>query len=63
MARVLKAETCLSALPIKHQELLRDYKEHLLKLRQCVDENAKVVGAFVEDRFNMFENSMDYRVL
>lgn len=61
MARVLKAETCLSALPIKHQELLRDYKEHLLKLRQCVDENAKVVGAFVEDRFNMFENSMDYR--
>lgn len=57
MARVDKTEAYLSSLPHSHQNLMGKYREHLHRIRNCIDENFQIVRKLIEDVGNLFENA------
>lgn len=57
MSRVDKTETYLNTLPLAHQEMLHKYRDHLYRIRNCIDENYQIIRKLIEDVGNMFENA------
>lgn len=57
MTRIDRTETYLNTLPLHHQELLTKYRDHLHRIRNCIDENFQIIRKLTEDVGNMFENA------
>lgn len=57
MNRVDKTESYLSTLPHTHQNLMIKYREHLHRIRNCIDENFQIIRKLIEDVGNLFENA------
>lgn len=57
MNRVDKTESYLSTLPQSHQNLMIKYREHLHRIRNCIDENFQIIRKLIEDVGSLFENT------
>ncbi|XP_031635197.1 carnosine N-methyltransferase [Contarinia nasturtii] len=57
MNRVDKTESYLSTLPLAHQGMMLKYRDHLFRIRNCIDENFQIIRKLVEDVGNLFENA------
>lgn len=57
MNRVDKTESYLSTLPHSHQNLMIKYREHLHRIRNCIDENFQIIRKLIEDVGSLFENT------
>lgn len=57
MNRVDKTESYLSTLPIAHQDMMLKYRDHLHRIRYCIDENYQIIRKMIEDVGNLFENA------
>lgn len=57
MARVDKTESYLNTLPATHQNMLVKYRDHLHRIRYCIDENFQIIRKLIEDVDNLFENT------
>lgn len=56
LQRVKKTERYLLTLPAHHQKLLSKYKEHLLEVKRCIENNDEIIKLIVKDVAHMFEN-------
>ncbi len=56
MRRVTNTEKYLNTLPTQHQQMLCQYRDHLTKVRDCIDENEKVIQRIVQDVDKIFQN-------
>lgn len=56
MGRVANTEKYLNTLPKPHQQMLSQYRDHLTKIRYCIDENEKVIQRILQDVDNIFQN-------
>lgn len=57
MNRVDKTESYLSTLPAQHQNMMMKYRDHLLFIRGCIDQNFEIIRKLIEDVGNLFENA------
>lgn len=57
MGRVDKTESYLSTLSHSHQNMMIKYREHLHRIRNCIDENFQIIRKVIEDVGNLFENA------
>lgn len=57
MGRVDKTESYLGTLPIQHQNMMIKYRDHLQRIRSCIDENFQIIRKLIEDVGNLFENA------
>lgn len=57
MRRVDKTEAYLNTLPGPHQDMLFKYRDHLHRIRYCIDENFQIIRKLIEDVDNLFENA------
>lgn len=57
MNRVDKTESYLSTLPPQHQNMMIKYRDHLHRIRNCIDENFQIIRKLIEDVGNLFENA------
>lgn len=57
MGRVDKTEAYLNTLPRPHQDMLFKYRDHLHRIRYCIDENFQIIRKLIEDVDNLFENA------
>lgn len=57
MNRVDKTESYLSTLPPQHQNMMVKYRDHLHRIRNCIDENFQIIRKLIEDVGNLFENA------
>lgn len=55
MNRVNKTEAYLNTLPTAHQEMMVHYRDHLSKIRYCIDENHQIIRKIIRN-VNLFEN-------
>ncbi|XP_049783691.1 carnosine N-methyltransferase [Schistocerca cancellata] len=58
--RLRRAETNLRKLSARHQQLLQSYKLHLRSVRECIEKNAEVLSAFVQDAYALFDNAEEF---
>lgn len=56
MGRVTNTEKYLNTLPKPHQQMLSQYRDHLSKIRYCIDENEKVIQRILQDVDKIFQN-------
>lgn len=56
MGRVTSTEKYLNTLPKPHQSMLSQYRDHLTKIRYCIDENDKVIQRILQDVDKIFQN-------
>lgn len=56
MGRVYNTEKYLNTLPKPHQQMLSQYRDHLTKIRYCIEENDKVIQRILQDVDNIFQN-------
>lgn len=56
MGRVTSTEKYLNTLPKPHQQMLSQYRDHLNKIRYCIDENEKVIQRILQDVDKIFQN-------
>lgn len=54
-ARVNKTESYLNSLPKRHQDMLAKYRNHLRVIRDCIDENQKVIKKMLRDNFGFMD--------
>lgn len=52
-------EGYINSLPSSHQEMLVEYREHLQKMRYCIDANYKVIKHIIQDADCLFYNEID----
>ncbi|XP_062563613.1 carnosine N-methyltransferase isoform X2 [Armigeres subalbatus] len=52
-------EAYLNSLPANHQEMLFKYRDHLQKIRYCIDQNHKVIKNIIQDADCLFHNETD----
>ena len=57
MSRVDKTEAYLNTLPTPHQQMMCKYRDHLHRIRYCIDENFQIIRKLIEDVDNLFENA------
>lgn len=55
--RVNKTEAYLNSLPTEHQDMLARYRDHLTRIRDCIDQNARVIRMMIRNVDLMFESS------
>lgn len=55
MGRVNKTEQYLNTLPTFHQEILVPYREHLNKVRHCIDENFQIIRKLIKNVETIFQ--------
>ncbi|XP_055593514.1 carnosine N-methyltransferase [Uranotaenia lowii] len=53
---VNRREAYLNCLPGNHQDMLAKYRDHLQKLRYCIDANSKVIKNIIQDADCLFYN-------
>lgn len=56
MNRVNQTEAYLNTLPNTHQDMLLEYRNHLNKIRHCIDQNYQIIRKISENFENLFEN-------
>ncbi|KAJ6636013.1 Carnosine N-methyltransferase [Pseudolycoriella hygida] len=56
MGRVTNTEKYLNTLPRQHQQMMSQYRDHLGKIRYCIDENEKVIQRILQDVDKIFQN-------
>lgn len=56
MNRVNKTESYLNTLSASHQDMLTLYRQHLNKVRYCIDENNQIIRKIIQDVDRLFEN-------
>ena len=56
MCRVNQTESYLNTLPQMHQGMLGQYRDHLTKIRHCIDENHQIIRKIIRDSDSLFEN-------
>lgn len=56
MGRVTNTEKYLNTLPTGHQQMMSQYRDHLTKVRYCIDENEKVIQRILQDVDKIFQN-------
>jgi hypothetical protein len=49
----------INSLPENHQELLTDYRSHLLFLKTCIEVNQNLFFLIIHDESHLFENHAD----
>ena len=49
-------------LPRRHKEMLPNFKDHLKKIQQCIEENQKFLFKIVSETNEMFENRDSTRI-
>ncbi|XP_039958816.1 carnosine N-methyltransferase isoform X1 [Bactrocera neohumeralis] len=54
-ARVNKTESYLNSLPKRHQDMLVKYRNHLRVIRDCIDENQKVIKKMLRDNVGFMD--------
>lgn len=54
MERVNKTERYLNTLPSTHQDMLRRYREHLYRIRDCIEQNSKVIKHLLRNVDSLF---------
>ncbi|XP_036339294.1 carnosine N-methyltransferase isoform X1 [Rhagoletis pomonella] len=54
-ARVNKTESYLNSLPKRHQDMLAKYRNHLRVIRDCIDENQKVIRKMLRDNVDFID--------
>lgn len=54
-----RREAYLNSLPGNHQQMLVKYREHMQKLRYCIDANNKVIKHIIQDADCLFYNASD----
>lgn len=57
MLRVNKTESYLNTLPNEHQDMLLPYRNHLNKLRDCIECNYRIISKMIKDSDQLFLNS------
>ena len=62
-ARVNKTESYLNSLPKCHQDMLVKYRNHLRVIRDCIDENQKVIKKMLRDNVGFMDmGGSDYLI-
>lgn len=56
MGRVDCTENYLNSLPPTHQTMLIRYRQHLLRIRECIDQNYKIIRKLIQKAENLFHN-------
>lgn len=56
MSRVDCTEKYLNSLSPTHQEMLVRYRTHLQKIRECIDQNFKIIRKFINGAEHIFQN-------
>ncbi|XP_023289200.1 carnosine N-methyltransferase [Orussus abietinus] len=56
LQRVKKTETYLQSLPLHHQKLLSNYRDHLQEVKRCIENNDEIIKLIIKDVANIFEN-------
>lgn len=56
MGRVDCTENYLNSLPPTHQDMLLRYRQHLPKIRECLDQNYKIIRKFIQGAEHLFLN-------
>lgn len=51
-----RKEAYLNSLPANHQDMLFKYRDHLQKIRYCIDQNHKVIKNIIQDADCLFHN-------
>lgn len=59
LCHINRREAYLNSLPNNHQQMLIKYREHLQKLRFCIDMNNKVIKNIIQDADCLFQNETD----
>ncbi|XP_013784162.1 carnosine N-methyltransferase-like isoform X2 [Limulus polyphemus] len=57
LQRLYKTSVYFETLPVAHQYVLKSYKQHLDKIRKCIDQNNEVIKLIINDVAHMFENT------
>lgn len=63
MNRVNETEKYLNTLPTLHQEMLSRYRDHLNRVRKCIDENFKIIRKVITDVETLFINASDTQII
>lgn len=53
---VNRKEAYLNSLPVQHQTMLANYRDHLQKVRYCIEANYKVIKHIIQDADCLFYN-------
>ncbi|XP_011500547.1 PREDICTED: UPF0586 protein C9orf41 isoform X2 [Ceratosolen solmsi marchali] len=56
LQRVKKTERYLLSLPPHHQKLLTKYREHLVDVKRCIENNDEIIKLIIKDVTHIFEN-------
>lgn len=56
LQRVKKTETYLLSLPSHHLKLLSKYREHLNRVKNCIENNDEIIKLIIKDVAHIFEN-------
>lgn len=56
-ARVNKTETYLNSLDKSHQDMLTKYRAHLVKIRDCIDSNHRVLQQMIQNAHQLFPDN------
>lgn len=56
MHRVNETESYLNTLSASHQDMLSLYRQHLNKIRYCIDENNQIIRKMIQDCDKLFVN-------
>ncbi|XP_058799108.1 carnosine N-methyltransferase isoform X2 [Phymastichus coffea] len=56
LQRVKKTETYLLSLPPHHQTLLSKYRDHLNRVKTCIENNDEIIKLIIKDVTHIFEN-------
>lgn len=59
LSHINRREAYVNSLPGSHQEMLIEYREHLQKVRYCIDANYKVIKHIIQDADCLFYNDTD----
>lgn len=57
LRRLFKSSKYISNLPQHHQQLLKNYRAHLDKVRVCIEHNFEIIKVILKDVAHMFENA------
>lgn len=56
LQRVKKTEKYLLSLPAHHQKLLSKYRDHLVEVKRCIENNDDIIKLIIKDVAHIFEN-------
>lgn len=62
LRKLQRVKTNFKLLPKRHREMLPNYKDHILKIEKCIEENQKFLFDIVSHTSEMFENRNHARI-